>query len=288
MTRAGGERARATPTPSKTPKTHPTGGATAATPNTLRRPSQARPKPMKRHGRRPRFKSPFSEARDRVLRTVTLPFRRLPPTPRLLVGFLALAILTTLLLARTHSSLTSAEVYQEGDVVRADVTAPADITGDDSRQTDARRAAARANTPPVWDYDPARIESAVQSFRTSWMMLRQPAEVSANANSNGSNANVQRELLWPGQAPDKQAVARAVAAHNFAAGALEMLTHMMRDADGGYVYDERDAAELRSEVRVADARVNGAEVLSAERSRFTSVDDEREQLRGRVSEVAGG
>src|ERR1044071_7439989 len=177
--RAGGAPPRATPTPSRTPKTHPTEGATAATPNTRRRPSRARPKPMKRHGRRPRFKPPFSEARDRALRKVTLPFRRLPPTPRFLVGFLALAILTTLLLPRTPSSLTAAEVCQEGDVVRADVVAPPDIGAEDTRQTDARRAAARANTPPVWDYDPARIETSVQSFRTSWLMLRQQAEVRA-------------------------------------------------------------------------------------------------------------
>ncbi|MBV8857766.1 MAG: HDIG domain-containing protein [Acidobacteria bacterium] len=242
---------------------------------------------MTRHGRRPRFKSPFSEARDRALRTVTLPFRRLPPTTRFLVGFFALAVLTTLLLARTHTALTSAEVYQEGDVVRADVTAPADITAEDSRQTDARRVAARANTPPVWDYDPARIEAAVQSFRTSWMMLRQLAEVRGTANSNAANANSQRELVWPGQAQDKQALARAVAAHNFDAGALETLTHVMREAGGGYVYDEQDAAELRPEVRVADVRAGGAEVLSAERARFLSADDAREQLRGRLSELSG-
>src|SRR5215213_2765233 len=270
--KAGREPVRATRTTARTPKAHPTGAPTATTPHALRKPSRARPKPMKRHGRRPRFKSPFSEVRDRALRKVTLPFRWLPPTPRFLVGFFALAVLTTLLLARTHTVLTSAEVYQEGDVVRADVTAPADIAAEDSRQTEARRAAARASTPPVWDYDPARIESAVQSFRTFWMMLRQQAEVRGSANSNAANANSQRELSWPGQAPDKQAVARAVAAHNFDAGALEMLTHVMRDAGGGYVYDERDAAELRPEVRVADVRANGAEVLSAERSRFTSVD----------------
>lgn len=241
---------------------------------------------MKRHGRRPRFKSPFSEARDRALRAVTLPFRKLPPTTRFLVGFFAVAALTTLLLARTHSALTSAEVYQEGDVVRADVVAPADITSEDARQSDARRAAARASTPPVWDYDPARIEAAVQSFRTSWMMLRQQSEARGSANNNSANANFQRELLWPGQAPDKQAVAHVVVAHNFDAGALEMLSHVMRDAGGGYVYDERDAAELRPDVRVADVR-GGAEVVSAERARFVSVDDARGQLRGRLAELAG-
>jgi membrane-associated HD superfamily phosphohydrolase len=212
---------------------------------------------MKRHGRRPRFKSPFSEARDRALRAVTSPFRRLPPTTRFLVGFFALAVLTTLLLARTHSALTSAEVYQEGDVVRADVTAPADITAEDARQTEARRAAARANTPPVWDYDSARIEAAVQSFRVSWVTLRQQAEARGSSNSNAANATPQRELAWPGQAPDRQAVARVIAAHNFDAGALEMLTHVMRDAGGGYVYDEGDAAELRPAVRTSAPRTAG-------------------------------
>src|SRR5215216_4849745 len=98
-------RARATPGPTKTPKAHPTEAATATTPNALRKPSRARPKPMKRHGRRPRFKSPLSEARDRALRTVTLPFRKLPPTTRFLVGFFAAAVLTTLLLAHTNSAL---------------------------------------------------------------------------------------------------------------------------------------------------------------------------------------
>ena len=148
---------------------------------------------MKRHGRRPRFKSPFSEARDRALRTVTLPFRKLPPTTRFLVGFFALATLTTLLLARTHSAMGSADVYQEGEVVRADVVAPADITAEDSRQTDARRAAARAGTPPVWDYDPARVEAAVQNFRTSWAVLRRQAEAHGSSNSNANGSNAQRE-----------------------------------------------------------------------------------------------
>ena len=245
---------------------------------------------MQRHGRRPRFKSSFSEARDRALRKVTLPFRKLAPTTRFLVAFFALAALTTLLLARTHTALTSAEVYQEGDVVRADVIAPADITSEDSRQTEARRVAARAGAPPVWDYDPARAEAAVQIFRTSWVMLKQQSDARGSANSNaagGANVNSPRELLWPGQAPDKQAVAHAVAAHNFDAGALETLTRFMRESGGGYVYDERDAAELRPEVRVADVRAGGAEAVSAERSRFVGVDEAREQLRSRLKELSG-
>ena len=243
---------------------------------------------MKRHGRRPRFSTPLSEARDRVLAAATRPLRALRPTTRFLVGFFALAVLSTLLLARTRSALTSAEVYQEGDIVRADVVAPADITAEDARQTEARREAARRETPPVWDHDPERIEAAVQSFRTAWLTVKQLADARAPANNNAANANAQRErgeLLWPGEAADRQALALAVAAHNFDSGTLETLTQMMRDAGGGYVYDERDAPDLRPSVRIADERAGTSEVLSTERARFVGVAAAREQLRGRVSEL---
>jgi putative nucleotidyltransferase with HDIG domain len=218
------------------------------------------------------------------------PLRRLRPTTRFLVGFFVLASLTTLLLARTHSALTSAEVYQEGDIVRADVIAPADITTGDPRQTEGRREAARRDTPPVWDYDPARIETAVQSFRASWGTLKQQWEARGAANGNAPNSNAQREATWPGArwpgaSADAHGLARALGAHDFDAGALEILTHMMRDAGSGYVYDERDAPELRPEVRVLDER--GGVVVSAERSRFVSVAAVRDGLRERISELAG-
>ncbi|MDT5295598.1 MAG: cyclic-di-AMP phosphodiesterase PgpH [Acidobacteriota bacterium] len=245
---------------------------------------------MTRHERRPRFTTPLTEARNRVARVVMSPLRRLRPTTRFLVGFFVLASLTTLLLARTHSALTSAEVYQEGDIVRADVIAPADITTGDPRQTEGRREAARRDTPPVWDYDPARIETAVQSFRASWGTLKQQWEARGAANGNAPNSNAQREATWPGArwpgaSADAHGLARALGAHDFDAGALEILTHMMRDAGSGYVYDERDAPELRPEVRVLDER--GGVVVSAERSRFVSVAAVRDGLRERISELAG-
>ena len=46
----------------------------------------------------------------------------------------------------------------------------------------------------AWCAWPARVESAVQSFRTSWMMLRQQAEVRANANTNAANAVEDEDL----------------------------------------------------------------------------------------------
>ncbi|MDT5159356.1 MAG: cyclic-di-AMP phosphodiesterase PgpH [Acidobacteriota bacterium] len=248
---------------------------------------------MKRHGRRPRFTTPLAELRDRAVRAVTRPLKSLRPSTRFLVGFFVLASLSTLFLAHTRSALTSAEVYQEGDVVRADVIAPADITAEDALRTEGHREAARRDAPPVWNYDPAQIESAVQNFRASWAAVRQQSEAhgiethgGAAANGNAPNTNSQHELAWPGASADARGLARAVAAHNFDANALELLTHLMRDAGGGHVFDERDAGELRPEMRVVDARAGTSEVLSAERARFVSVAAAREELRGRVSELA--
>src|SRR5919107_1675874 len=137
---------------------------------------------MKRHGRRPRFNTPLTDARDFVVGLVMRPLRWFRPTTRFVLCFLALAAASTLLLARTRSALTSAEVYQEGDVVRADVAAPADISLTDARATEARREAVRRETPPVWNYDPTQIESAAQNFRALWAALRQQSDARASAN----------------------------------------------------------------------------------------------------------
>jgi cyclic-di-AMP phosphodiesterase PgpH len=242
---------------------------------------------MKRQGRRPRFTSPLADARNRLLRSALRPFRWFRPTTRLLIGFFALAILSTLLLARTRSALTSAEVYQEGDIVRADVVAPADINTEDARETNARREAARGDTPAVWDFDPAQVESAAQTFRASWAWLKQQSDARAQSNTNSANANAQRELVWPGPGADRAAIARAVAAHNFDAGALEMLTHLMRDAGGGYVFDPRDAQEVGPQARVVNVRDGSQETVGTAGGRFVSLDTARETLHSRVSELAG-
>src|SRR5918911_2168630 len=138
---------------------------------------------MKRQGRRPRFTTPLTDARNFAVRLVRRPLGLLPPAARFALGFLALATLTTLLLASTRPSQTSAETYQEGDVVRAAVVSPADITSVDARETERRREAARRETPPVWNFDAWQVEDAPQGFRASWAALKQQSEARAGGNS---------------------------------------------------------------------------------------------------------
>ncbi len=243
---------------------------------------------MKRHGRRPRFTSPLTEARNRAAGYLSRPLRRLSPTARLLVGFFVLAALSTLLLARTRSTTPAPETYQEGDIVRAAVTAPADIAAVDEEQTARRREAARRAVPPVWSHDPARVEQAAQGFRASWAALRQQSEVRAldsNSNTNAATANAQ--LLWPGPTEDPVGVARAVAARRFDPAALESLTRILREHGGGYVYDERDAAQINPEGQMVELRGGTHASVSVSQASFQSLQAARDSLRRRVSQLPG-
>src|SRR3712207_9187359 len=62
----------------------------------------------------------------------------------------------------------------------------------DARATEARREAARRETPPVWSYDPTQIESSVQSFRALWAALKQQSDSRASNNANGPGSNAPR------------------------------------------------------------------------------------------------
>jgi cyclic-di-AMP phosphodiesterase PgpH len=242
---------------------------------------------MSPKGRRPRLTTPLDAARQRVLAAVSRPLKYFRPTTRFLFGFFALVLLSTLLLARARTSTPAAESYAEGDVVRADVIAPADFAAEDSAETARRREAARDSSPPVWDYNPAGVEEAVRSLRASWSTLRRQAEARASANSNGNANAPAAELLWPGPAADRAAAARAVAAHGFDAEALDSLSRMLREAGGGYVYDERESEGVRPQVRVVDARTGAQADVNTEQIRFVPLGAARESLRGRVAELPG-
>ncbi|HEY0077046.1 MAG TPA: HDIG domain-containing protein [Pyrinomonadaceae bacterium] len=243
----------------------------------------------RRIGRRPRLTSPLAAWRDAALQTLLRPFRWFRPTTRFVLGFTILSLLTTLLLARTHSQMP-AKVYDEGDVVRADIISPADITTEDVRETERRRAAARVATRPVWTYDPTRAESAAQSFRAAWENLRRQQQQQPTPNSSSTpNRNApdsEREPTWTG-AGDARNVSRAIVAHRFDPAALERLTEILRDVASGYIYDGRDAARIEPEIRLIDARTGAQSDIDTRQSRLVSLSEARETLRERLSALSG-
>ena len=122
-------------------------------------------------GLRPRFETPLTRARDSVARYLVRPLRVLPLRGQLFVGVALLVLVTTLLLASGYSS-TFAEDYKEGEIVRRNVVAPADINTIDIAETERRRAAARERTRPVFNFDSTRGASSAQSFRAAWEDLK--------------------------------------------------------------------------------------------------------------------
>lgn len=246
---------------------------------------------QRRTGRRPRFDTPLTSVRNAAARLFARPVYWMRPATRFVLGFIALSLITTFLLSVTRSQ-APADFYQEGDVVRSDVISPADFTVEDEQETTRRRAAAAESTAPVWRYDPARADAAGQSFRASWeafeaQLNRRVRAAARNNSERNANANADPgDVVWPGVG-DRRAVARVLARRMPDAALLERLTRMIGESGEGYVYDERDAGQVKREVRLVNSLSGAETTIVTAQNRLVSLNGAREALRGRVSQIPG-
>ena len=223
-------------------------------------------------GLRPRFKTPFSQARDKVIAYAMRPLMWFRPRTRFLIGCGILVLLTTLLLLSTRSSSFN-ENYRLGDVISRSIVAPADLSAADAIETERRKAAARDTTRAVFNFDSSRAETSVQSFRTAWEELQ--TQTTAN-----------RPAAWTGEGG--QAVARAIIAHNFNEADLERLTAIIREIGAGYIYDDSDADRLQQDIVLVDVRNPAAQVIvPAPRTRMASLSSARRSLELRLVNLQG-
>src|SRR5678815_579768 len=86
-------------------------------------------------GLRPRFKSPFSQARDKTIAYVLRPLMVFKPRTRFLIACSILVLLTTLLLL-TNRGASFNENYQLGEVLGRSIIAPTDLTAVDQAETE--------------------------------------------------------------------------------------------------------------------------------------------------------
>ena len=146
-------------------------------------------------GLRPRFKTPVSQARDKLLAYAIRPLKVFQPRTRFFIGCGVLVLLTTLLLLSNRPSNFN-ENYKLGDVLGRSIVAPTDLTAMDQAETERRKADARESTRPVFNYDSSRAETSVQSFRSAWEELQKqtsrPEQISRlewRGRSGGSASN---------------------------------------------------------------------------------------------------
>jgi putative nucleotidyltransferase with HDIG domain len=231
--------------------------------------------------RRQRFTTPLDRARTAVLGFIFRFFRRFSPNTRFFIFYALFVVITTMLIINANSR-GAIESYQEGDVVRRTVIAPADISVMDWAETEKRRAAAKEAVRPVFAFDPTRAESAVQSFRAAWEDLKIQAAAQSHA-----NANSRKDLKWAGTGGGSE-VAAAIVAHRFDAGDLERLTRILRETSDGYIYEDGDAAYLKQDIVLADMRNTKAQsVLTMPQSHMTPLSEAQKSLRSRISQLSG-
>ncbi len=138
---------------------------------------------------------------------------------------IVLVLATTLLLLNPNSSNFN-ENYKEGDVLTRTIVVPADISAVDTAATESRKAAARENTPPIFNFDSSRTETSVQSFVAGWEDLKQKVA----PNQEISEAEIDR------------------------------LSAIIRAVGDGYIYDDADAERLQNDIVLIDARDPSAQL----------------------------
>ena len=224
---------------------------------------------------RPRFTTPFSRARDVAAQYLVRPFQVFKPRTRLLLGFGFLVVITVPLLVNNYSSGSSQD-YREGEVIRGNVVARADVNGFDIVETERRRNAARQTTRPIFNFDSTRGESSARSFRAAWEELKGHTE----ANKPG------KALTWTGEGG--AGVARALTAHNFNEADLDRLSALIRETGDKYIYDDAEADRLNQEVVLVDVRnPSGQMIMPSPRTRMLSLGAAREELEIKVLNLPG-
>jgi putative nucleotidyltransferase with HDIG domain len=225
-------------------------------------------------GLRPRFKTPLTEARDKLIAYAMRPLRVLQPRTQFLLGSSILVLLTTgLLLTSRSSSFT--EDYRVGDVLSRSIVAPADLTAVDQVETERRKAVARETTRPAFNFDSSRAETWVQSFRNAWEELQKRTTTGQN-----------KSVVWTGEGGP--AVARAIIAHDFDEADLDRITSIIREVGGGYIYDDGDADRLQQEIVLIDVRNPVAQVIvPAPRMRMVPLSSARRTLEMRILTLPG-
>jgi putative nucleotidyltransferase with HDIG domain len=215
-------------------------------------------------------------ARDAFIRYVVRPLDVFSPRARYLIGFTFLVVVTTLLLFSNYSSGFS-ESYKAGDVVKANVVAPTDISSVDIGETERLRAAARETTRPVFNFDSTRGENSAQSFRTAWEGLEEQTQ---NPGPNKTQPS------WTGEGGAN--IARVIIAHHFDAVALDRLSGLIREIGDGRIFDDNDANHLKQEIVLVDVKNPTAPmIMPAPQTRMTPVSSARRDLELRIRNLNG-
>src|SRR6185369_5587767 len=224
-------------------------------------------------GLRPRFKTPLSQARDKLTAYAIRPLMVFQPRQRFLIGCSVLVLLTTFLLFTNRASSFN-DNYKLGDVLSRSIVAPTDLTAVDQVETERRKADARESTRAVFNFDSSRAETSAQSFRSAWDDLQKQK-------SSGN-----KSFTWHGEGGP--AVAQAIIDNGFDDADLERIESLIREIGAGYIYDDADADRLQQDIFLVDIHSAASQmIVPAPRTRMTSLSAARRNLEQRILNLPG-
>ena len=227
------------------------------------------------------LKSPSARGRERIVAAVLTPFRRLSGTQRFALGFAFLCLLTTFIIDNPFWRATGEHSYKDGDIAQESIIAPADVTFNDTEETERLRIEARRSVKPIFRFESNKPDQAVQRFLSSWEKLqRRPdgsSAKSANAESKGSSS-------WTGAGGTD--VGKTLTARSFSRNEIEAVQSALKDSTEGYIYDDADKQHYQNEVLLFDrSKPNLQTNVQMPESNWVPLSIARENLRRRIAAI---
>ena len=225
---------------------------------------------------------PVTKWRKRISELLWKPFRSLSPDQRFWIGFAFLCIITTLLVFNPFWRAAGDQAYQEGDIARESIIAPADIYFTDEAATEQLRNDAKNLIKPIFRYEANNAEQAVQGFLSSWEKLQRhggdkPAE-------QKTAADAKNETHWTGAGgPD---VGKVLASRTFSRNELDAVETALHEAAEGYIYDDSEKQYFQNSVFVFDKSKPGVQsTVAMPESNWTSLSVARAKFRTRLAAI---
>jgi cyclic-di-AMP phosphodiesterase PgpH len=236
---------------------------------------------MKRSHPRPKFSTRSAQLRNRLLAIFARPLQYFSARTRFMIATGVMVLITTLVITQTGPSI-SIKGYKERDIARSTVVSPEDIVYEDPHETERRRNLAMSIVSPVFRFDPARTENIEQYFRSIWKDLFTSSSQSPNkTNNQTSNENSSNQ---PTSIPsyDKRKLAQ-VLSHHRSSSDLDHLITILRDVTSSYIYEDKEAGHLKSEIILINSRTGIHSKLSTLQNSIVSISQAQRKLRDRIS-----
>ena len=225
------------------------------------------------------LKSPVTEWRQWLFSLIAKPLTKLSDEQQFGLGFVALCLLTTLLIYNPLWRASGESVYQKGDIAREGITSPADIQFNDPEESERLKAEAKDAVRPMFRYESNKADQAVQSFKSSWEKLQRHGDrkVAANADTKG-------ETHWTGAGGAE--VGKILAARNFSRNELDAVESGLRQSSDGFIYDDEEKQYFQGEVFVFDrSKPNLQSTVKMPESNWTALSTAREEFKTRIAAI---